>query len=191
MKAKLILASASPRRRDILQMLGYEFSVIPAKGEEQADFSDGAPLAARQLAEGKAGEVAALHGGVVLGSDTIVELRGRVFGKPRDEQEACRMLRSLSGGVHRVHTGVCVTDGPAAKSFVSTAEVEFYPLSDRIIEAYVRTGDPMDKAGAYGIQGPGCVLVKRINGDFYTIMGLPAAETARLLGSFGIFPPRR
>ena len=141
--------------------------------------------------ERQAGEVAALHGGVVLGSDTIVELRGRVFGKPRDEREACRMLRSLSGGVHRVHTGVCVTGGPAAKSFVSTAEVEFYPLSDRMIEAYVRTGDPMDKAGAYGIQGPGCVLVKRINGDFYTIMGLPAAETARLLGSFGIFPSRR
>ena len=78
-----------------------------------------------------------------------------------------------------MHTGVCVQTGQKMKSFVSTAEVEFYPLSDRMIEAYVRTGDPMDKAGAYGIQGPGCVLVKRINGDFYTIMGLPAAETAR------------
>lgn len=139
------------------------------------------------LAERKAEYVAKENAGaVVLGCDTVVSLDGKILGKPKDEREAAEMLTSLSGRTHTVYSGVCITDGEQTESFVSAAQVEFYPLSKETVRSYIKTGEPFDKAGAYGIQGLGAVLVKKLDGDYFTVMGLPLAESARTLKLFGI-----
>ena len=125
-------------------------------------------------------------GAVVLGCDTVVALGGKILGKPKDESEAFSMLKCLSGREHEVFTGVYITDGEKSEGFLSCTKVEFYPLSDETIRSYIATKEPMDKAGAYGIQGLGSVLVKKINGDYFTVMGLPVNECARVLSKFGI-----
>ena len=118
----------------------------------------------------------------VIGSDTVVVLDGEIFGKPKNKEHAHAMLKALSGKKHFVYTGVAVAENDNVRSFVQKTEVEFYELSDEIIDKYIETLEPMDKAGAYGIQGKGSVLVKGIVGDYFNVMGLPVAETARFLG---------
>ncbi len=120
-------------------------------------------------------------GAVVLGCDTVVDVGGEVFGKPHSVEDAKRMLRALSGATHEVHTGVCVSDGVRTESFVDSCRVTFFPISEGEIDAYTATKEPYDKAGAYAIQGRAALWLDRLEGDYYTIMGLPVSRTARLL----------
>ena len=175
---RLILASASPRRREICEKLGLAFDVVPALGEEPPDPKLPLPAAVTRVAKSKAGEVAARYPGrLVLGADTVVAAPdGTVLGKPRDKEDACRMLALLSGRRHRVVTGVWLCGPGIGDGFADETAVEFMPLDSTEIRAYVDTGEPLDKAGAYAIQGQGMRFVRGIAGDFYTVMGLPGAR---------------
>ncbi len=185
----IVLASASPRRRELLSLITKDFEVAVSQAEEQAAMPQG--LAMEELpgffAKVKAEDIARdCPDKLVIGSDTGVlvadeEGKLQMLGKPADAVDAYRMLRILSGRKHLVSTGCCLCHNGQSLVFVETAEVEFYELSDAEIEAYIATGEPMDKAGAYGIQGFGALLVKGIVGDFYTIMGLPVARLKREL----------
>lgn len=180
---RLILASGSPRRRALLALTGIPFTVLPADADETVGPGLSPRAAVLLLAKRKALAVAArCPRRVVLGADTVVSCGGEIFGKPRDRADACRMLRALSGRTHRVSTGVCaVLPGGAAVSFCETSEVTFRPLTRGEIEAYVATGEPMDKAGAYAIQGAGARLVRSYRGDWCGIVGLPVGRVCRLL----------
>ncbi len=181
----VILASASPRRQELLRFAVKEFDIIPSDADETLPENIPAEEAAEYLAVKKARSVADNHrSDTVIGCDTVVVINGEILGKPSDEENAAEMLRKLSGKVHKVITGVCICRGERSLSFSCTTQVEFYPLSDKEIEDYVSTGDPMDKAGAYGIQSDGCVLVKRIDGDFFNVVGLPVAKLKRVLKGF-------
>ncbi len=178
----IILASASPRRREICELLGLTFTVLPAQTELSPDPALSVEDAIVQVARGKAEEIAALHPAqAVLGADTAVVLDGTVLGKPADRDDAKRMLRALSGRTHRVVTGVWLCDGGQGDGFADVAEVTFLPLTDDEIDGYVATGEPLDKAGAYGIQGYGARFIEKLNGDFYTVMGLPSGRLYRFL----------
>lgn len=184
---RFIVASNSPRRRELLLLAGYQFEVIPSDADETLESGIDAGEAVKELSKRKALFVSRKNkGAVVLGCDTVVALGGKILGKPKDESEAFSMLKSLSGREHEVFTGVYITDGEKSEGFLSCTKVEFYPLSDETIRSYIATKEPMDKAGAYGIQGLGSVLVKKINGDYFTVMGLPVNECARVLSKFGI-----
>ena len=181
MAMPLLLASASPRRKEILTLLDIPFEVCPAVRESAPA---GLPPAERvqALARCKAEEVAAAHPNrLVVGADTMVVLDGRALGKPRDEAEAVEMLLSLQGKTHMVMTGVWVCSPGKCGGFVDAAEVTFYPMTREEAAAYAATGEPLDKAGAYGIQGRGMRFIRGIRGDFYTVMGLPGARLARFL----------
>jgi septum formation protein len=187
---RLILASQSPRRQELLQVLGQPFDVIPSDVDEAAAPNDLAPATlARWLAEQKAADVARRHpGAFVIGADTIVLLGDQVMGKPADLADARRMLRALSGATHRVITGIAVQrEGPEPLHLADVVETEvtFRPLTDHEIEAYLLTGEPMDKAGAYAIQGYGALLAAGIRGDYPNIVGLPVSRLAELLRSVG------
>lgn len=187
MKKRFILASASPRRSEILKNAGFDFDVIVSDADETLPENITAEKAVLLLSKIKAESVSKKNPGcVVLGCDTVVCLDGKILGKPKTKDEAFKMLSALSGKVHKVYTGVTVTDGEKTESFLSESSVEFYPLSDKTVRSYIETEEPMDKAGAYGIQGFGCVLVKRIDGDYFSVMGLPISESARILSRFGI-----
>lgn len=178
----IVLASASPRRREICELLGLEFEVIPAHGEPLPDTKIPTEEAVLRVARAKAEEVAAAcPGRMVVGADTVVEADGRVLGKPADEEDARRMLRLLQGRTHRVLTGVWVCTPEGGDGFTEAAKVEFYPMDEADIDEYLATGEPMDKAGAYGIQGRGMRYIRGIHGDFYTVMGLPGARLLRFL----------
>lgn len=169
------MASASPRRKELFAQLVKEFEIIPAKGEEKSGGENTPETLVIRLAEQKAEEVAKLPqaaGKAVLGADTVVALAGEVLGKPRDEADAKRMLSALSGKTHEVYTGICVLY-PDGRKYASAdcTRVKFFPLSEQKIEAYIATGSPMDKAGAYGIQDGG--LVESIEGSFSNVVGLP------------------
>jgi len=139
----------------------------------------------KTLARRKAQKVAQLHPeACVIAADTLVVLVGEILGKPETPEQAADMLRKLSGREHRVYTGVCVLVPGQEIAFAEQTAVRFYSLTDAEIDAYVQTGEPMDKAGAYGIQGKGCVLVERIDGDFFNVMGLPIAKLVRVLREF-------
>lgn len=184
---RFILASASPRRAEILTNSGYEFEVIVSDADESLPHDITADKAVLLLSKVKAESVSKNNPeAVVLGCDTVVSLGGKILGKPKDEAQAFEMLRSLSGKIHKVYTGVTVTDGERSESFLNETQVEFYPLSDDTISSYIATGEPMDKAGSYGIQGYGSVLVKRIDGDYFSVMGLAVNESARALSRFGV-----
>lgn len=184
---RFIVASASPRRRELLSNVGFSFEVIPSDADESCDAELSPVELVRELALRKAKSVLQKNAdAVVLGCDTVVEYGCTVLGKPKSREEAVKMLKMLSGKVHNVHTGVCITDSENTLSFEKTVRVEFYELADELIEAYVATGECDDKAGAYGIQGRGCLLVKGIEGDYFSVVGLPVAETARALWSFGV-----
>ena len=185
-RTPLILASASPRRREILDLLGLPFEVKPAPAEAAPDKRLSPEQAALYIARDKAEQVAPLYPQrLVIGADTIVVVDGRILGKPADEDDARRMLTLLQGREHTVMTGVWVCGPDKADGFVERAEVSFYPMSAEDIADYVRSGEPMDKAGAYGIQGRGMRYVRGICGDFYTVMGLPGARLWRFLREFG------
>lgn len=181
-----ILASASPRRKELLAELITSFEIIPAKGEENAPSKLSPKELVKALAKQKASEVAALpqaKGKAVLGSDTVVALDGKILGKPATQEEATAMLTALSGRAHEVYTGVCIVYPSALgeKEIVEAdcTRVHFNRLTDEEIAAYVATGSPMDKAGAYGIQDGG--LVEKIEGSFSNVVGLPLELLGRLL----------
>ena len=179
----LILASGSPRRKELLSLITDEFEVLVSGCDEFIPEGTPAEKVPAILAEQKALAVANLRpDDTVIGSDTVVVLGGEIFGKPKDKAHAHAMLKALSGKKHFVYTGVAVAENDKVRSFVQKTEVEFYELSDETIDKYIATGEPMDKAGAYGIQGKGSVLIKGIVGDYFNVMGLPVAETARFLG---------
>lgn len=178
----IILASASPRRQELLKFAAAEFEICPADVDETLPNDIPPESSAEFLAAKKAAAAAKSHEfDTVIGCDTVVICDGEIMGKPANINDARRMLRKLSGKVHCVITGVCIIANGRQKSFSECTEVEFYELSDKEIDDYVNTGDPMDKAGAYGIQTEGCVLVKRISGDFFNVVGLPVARLKREL----------
>ena len=185
---RFILASASPRRKQLLEQAGYAFEIVVSDADESLPAGITPEKAVRRNAARKAQAVAETNpGAVVLGCDTVVAIDGAILGKPQDEAEAKDMLRRLSGNTHTVYSGVCITDGETQTVFAVATDVTFYALSERTIDAYAATKEPMDKAGAYGIQGLGCVLVKEISGDYSNVVGLPLSESARALAAFGIY----
>lgn len=182
MNKPIVLASASPRRREICDLLGLTYTVHPARHELPADPTLSIEAAILRVARGKAEEVAvAFPNEIVLGADTAVVVDDTVLGKPRDAEDAKAMLRLLSGRTHRVITAVWVCGEGYNSGFYDCAEVAFFPMSEQEIEAYVASKEPMDKAGAYAVQGCGARYIERINGDFYTIMGLPSGKLYRFL----------
>lgn len=187
----IILASQSPRRRELLERMGItQFKIIPAQGEERADPNLSPAQLVEELSRQKAAEVAAKadSGSLVIAADTVVALDGRVLGKPRDREDAFAMLSALQGRRHEVYTGLTVRREDRTVTVHEMTQVLFRPLTEEEIRAYIATGEPMDKAGAYGIQGYGAQLVERVSGDFYTVMGLPVCRLSLLLGQFGVDP---
>ena len=183
----VILASQSPRRRELLTLVGIAHEVRPADINE-AYLSGEHPRAhAERLACEKASVVARdAPNALVIGSDTIVVVDGDVLGKPRDESEAAAMLTRLAGRSHTVVTAVAVQWRGIERSAVEEVDVTFHPLSPAEIDAYVATREPMDKAGAYGIQGYGATIVSRVDGDYFAVMGLPLQRVVRLMADLGV-----
>lgn len=179
----VILASNSPRRKELLKMLYADFSICPAEIDEskvpELDVSD----VAEYLAVKKAKNIKN-NNSLIIACDTVVILDGEILGKPENSEDAIKMLSSLSGKTHDVITGVCLWYNNKSFSFSEKTEVEFYPISNEEISAYVMTGEPMDKAGAYGIQGLGGLFVKGIHGDYYNVVGLPIARLKREIKNF-------
>jgi septum formation protein len=181
----IVLASSSPRRRQLLALLGLSPEIVPSNIDETWRNGEAPAAHAERLAREKAAAVAR-RGAAVIGADTIVVIGGEILGKPRDEAEAQAMLRRLSGREHEVYTAVAVAHGGRVASGVARTVVRFRALDRATIAAYVATGEPMDKAGAYGIQGYGAVLVERIEGDYFTVMGLGLGLLVELLGRVGL-----
>lgn len=185
MSLSVVLASASPRRRELLRLLYPDYEVLPADLEEVVPPGSGPGQVGELLAGQKTALVQKLRpNSLILGADTVVWVENRILGKPKNRAGARAMLELLSGREHRVYTGVSARLGERALSFTECTRVWFYPLSGQEIERYLDTGEPFDKAGAYGIQEKGCLLVKRIDGDFFNVMGLPVARLARELACF-------
>ena len=188
--SSIVLASASPRRSELLTLARIPFTVVPADIDESVHIGETPTKYALRLAEEKA-KAAAGKAGVgryFIGADTIVVLEGVILGKPVDEDEAFSMLTSLSGRTHAVITGICVYDcltGDSAPQAVTTT-VTFTDLTEQDIKSYVATGCPMDKAGAYAIQGGAASFVERIDGSYTNVVGLPTCELVRLLRSLGV-----
>jgi septum formation protein len=187
-RVPVVLASQSPRRRQLLALIGIEHEVRPANIDESYLPGEAPRAHAVRLARGKAAAIAAPRS-VTIGSDTIVVVDGDVLGKPRDEEEAARMLRRLSGRSHAVITAVAVRWQRRTVSDAEEVVVTFRALSDSDIDAYIATREPMDKAGAYGIQGYGATIVERVDGDYFAVMGLPLNRLVRLLESLGLEYP--
>ncbi len=186
---ELILASASPRRRELLGYFGLPFQVIPAAGPEVPPAQADADKTVFSLSLQKAVQVAESYpDALVIGADTVVEIDGVILGKPHDEADAKRMLRLLSGREHRVYTGVSLVRRSASYSSTRTAmtRVFFREMTDAEIGAYVATGEPMDKAGAYGYQGRAGMYVERIEGDFFNVVGLPLCLLGEMLSEAGV-----
>lgn len=183
----VLLASASPRRRELLTLIGIPHEVRPADIDESYLDGETPHAHAERLAREKALAIAAAEpDAVTIGSDTIVVIAGKVLGKPRDRDHARTMLRQLSGRSHEVMTGIAVHYRERTVSAVETVRVTFRKLADDEIDAYIATGEPMDKAGAYGIQGYGATIVSKVNGDYFAVMGLPLNRMARQLESLGL-----
>lgn len=185
---KLILASQSPRRKELLGKLGVEFEVITSKVQE--DWTESEPgQVVEELALAKAKDVAGgCSEGLVLGADTIVVLEGTILGKPKSNLEAEQMLQQLSGRKHRVFTGIALVDAATgvARTDHEVTWVQFRELTAQEIKGYVKTGEPLDKAGAYGIQGRGAILVLSIEGCYTNIVGLPLTKLYFMLKEFGV-----
>jgi len=185
----LILASASPRRRDLLQQLGLKFSVQVSNVDETIDESLAPGRLVESLARQKAQHVACMvKTGIVIGADTVVVQDNSILGKPAGPEEAAAMLRRLSGTSHRVMTGVALIDAATGREKVEheVTTVWFRELQDREIANYIAGGEPVDKAGAYGIQGLGSIFVRGIEGCYFNVVGLPLARLAAMLRDFGI-----
>ncbi|MBR4098612.1 MAG: septum formation inhibitor Maf [Clostridium sp.] len=185
----IILASQSPRRRELLGQMGFsDFIIRPAQGEEQAQPGLSPAELVESLSRQKAAEVAASAGveDVVIAADTVVAVDGRVLGKPHSTQEAVDMLSALSGRSHTVYTGVTVCQNGVSLTQHEATTVRFRTLTPQEITAYIATGEPMDKAGSYGIQGFGALLVEGISGDYFNVVGLPVCRLGRMLAQFGV-----
>lgn len=178
--SRIILASASPRRRELLQQIGLRFEIMPSHKEEvmrgQTPSENVMGLAEdkardifEKLPEGMRKDV------LVIGADTVVSLDGKILGKPKDATDALSMLRFLQGNTHQVYTGVCLVTAESTQVFYEKTDVTMYEASDEELEAYIRSGEPMDKAGSYGIQGLGTILVREIHGDYNNVVGLPVS----------------
>ncbi|MCC4117449.1 Maf family nucleotide pyrophosphatase [Aromatoleum toluclasticum] len=200
LQARIYLASRSPRRRELLRQIGVHFDLLVFRGTERgADADvDETPLPDENvehyvervaLTKAQAGcrrlQWRTLPQHPVLSADTTLELDGEIIGKPADAADAAAILRRLSGRTHRVLTAVAISDGARTRSSISTSEVRFRALTDAEIRHYVASGEPMDKAGAYGIQGRAAIFIEEIRGSYTGIMGLPLYETAQLLDAFG------
>ena len=187
----VILASQSPRRRQLLGQMGFmDFQIRPAQGEEVADPGLTPAQLVEALSRQKAEEVAAGAGGddLIIAADTVVSLDGQVLGKPHSKEQAVQMLTALSGRAHTVYTGVTVRRGAQILTRHEATQVRFRPLTAEEIAAYVATGEPMDKAGAYGIQGRGALLAQGIDGDYFNVVGLPVCLLGQMLLQFGVDP---
>lgn len=190
---RLILASGSPRRRELLESAGLSFEVIPSPAEELHDASLGMAGLCEENARLKATAVAVHHPeAVVIGADTLVFLEHEPLGKPKEMAEAAEMIRKLSGYVHDVCTGVCICGpGGTVRCLHAVTEVYFQKLDEETIQAYLAKTSPLDKAGAYGIQDHGEMIVKRIEGSYDNVMGLPVDEVLDVLAEMGLpIPPR-
>ena len=182
---KLILASSSPRRVELMGILGVPFETCPSGADEALPANTPPAQAVEILAARKCDEVFSRHeDALVIGADTLVSIDGQVLGKPAGTEDARRMLRLLSGRTHMVYTGVALRSAGGKSVFCACTNVEFYPLSDEFIEWYLGTGEPFDKAGAYGIQGRFAVYVERIEGDYQNVVGLPLAKLYRCLKGY-------
>lgn len=183
----IVLASASPRRAELLKLITHDFIVHPADIAERSSAPDGTKLAAA-LACQKAEKVAQEYwDALVIGADTVVECAGKLLGKPGGSGEARRMLRLLSGRTHEVHTGVCVIKGSLRVTETATTKVAFNPMSDAEIETYINEEDVADKAGAYAIQGKAAKFINGIDGSYTNVMGLPVSKLYYMLKQFGLF----
>lgn len=182
----IILASASPRRRELLKLICEDFKSVSPDVDEtvpaQVEILERPQFLAVKKAMHVCGELS--EKAVVIGCDTGVFIDDEMLGKPKDEEEAFSMLKRLQGKDHLVVTGCCITDGTHKREFSVTSRVFFYPLSDEDIKDYIATGEPMDKAGAYGIQGKGSLLIEKIQGDYFNIVGLPLSAITRELKAF-------
>lgn len=178
---KLILASGSPRRAEILKQGGFVFEKRVAQTDEMLPKGISPDAAVEYLAKQKGTAVPCNTEEVVLSADTVVALDGEILGKPADRADAFRMLSALSGRTHSVFTGVYLTDGTREALFHEKTDVTFFALTDAEIQSYIDSGEPMDKAGAYGIQGRGALFVEKIHGDYLNVVGLPLAKTAKQL----------
>jgi septum formation protein len=184
---RVILASGSPRRHELLRMIGIAHEVIPADIDESYRPGETPPAHAERLAREKGALIAARDPeALVISADTIVVIDGMVLGKPRDHADAARMLRLLRGRTHTVFTAVAAARQERMESGVEEVAVTFRDLSDAQIEAYIGTGEPLDKAGSYGIQGYGATIVERIDGDFFAVMGLALGRLIELCERLGV-----
>lgn len=173
----IILASASPRRKEILELADLKFDIMPSNAQEITTKT--APNeVVMELASIKAKDIykKSEKQSMIVGADTVVAYQGQILGKPTDEADAKRMLTMLSGQTHEVYTGVCVIEDGKTKTFYEETKVTFYEISDEQIDYYIKTGEPMDKAGSYGIQGKAAVFIKGIEGDYYNVVGFPIAR---------------
>ena len=184
---RVILASASPRRRELLTLIGIAHEVRPADIDESV-FADEAPAPhAERLARAKAHALAGVHPhAVIIAADTIVVVDGDILGKPRDVAHAAEMLLRLAGREHIVHTAIAVARDERTESAVEAVRVTMRALGDSEVAAYIATGEPMDKAGAYGIQGYGATIVERVDGDYFSVMGLGLRRLVELLARLGV-----
>ena len=187
---KIILASASPRRREILSLTGLKFRVDPGDYEEDMDSGQEPHKLARSLSLEKARSVAGNHrNALIIAADTFIVFRGRLLGKPHTAEEARRMLKRLNGREHSVITGFTILDTESGQKLSRSVEtrVWFRKLGMKELEAYIKSKEPLDKAGAYAIQGLGAAIVKKIEGDFFNVVGLPLSELVEGLKKFGVF----
>ena len=179
---KLILASQSPRRVELLKQIYPDFLIKPACGPEIIPENAAPWEVVQQLAKGKAEEIAAQYPqDLVIGADTVVAVEQQILGKPKNHEQCVEMLRLLSGRCHQVYTGVALALDGKTETFYDVTQVEFYPLREEEIQWYASLDEPYDKAGGYGIQGKGSLLIKGIQGDYFNVMGFPVAATARKL----------
>jgi septum formation protein len=188
----IVLASTSPRRRELLELLGLTFHIIPPTCEELLSPNLSPSEQARQLAQDKAQSVANQHTqDLVIGSDTVIEIEGKLLGKPENMQEAEVMLRNIRGKYHQVHTGVAIIHqaNKVSINFVETAQVWIKSFDEQLLKTYLNTNESMGKAGAYSIQGEGAQLIEKIEGDYPTIVGLPLWRTAKILEQHGVVLP--
>ena len=181
---KIILASGSPRRKELISLLFDNVEIAPADCEETVPRGLTAKETVEYLSSLKSDAASGGDDDVIITADTVVAYGASILGKPKDENDAFKMLSLLSGKTHQVYTGVTLRKGKVKKTFSEKTDVEFFSLGEEEIKKYIATGEPMDKAGAYGIQGKGCVLVKGINGDYFNVVGLPVARLSKEFSEF-------
>ena len=179
---RIILASMSPRRRELMRLLPIEFEVCAVDIDESIDKNKSPSENAMEIAKRKAQTAGKLYDdAIIIGCDTIVAIGDKILGKPQNEIDAKRILLELSGAEHRVYTGVCILKGGKTMQFCGSASVKMKELTNDEISWYIGTGEPMDKAGAYGIQGYGALFIERLNGDYYSVVGLPICKLNSVL----------